>query len=183
MFYIKEFENCLEINIYTGKKFVECPSCHFLTNNTHDYRTQRIQHINIGKKITFLILKKRRYACHHCGKKFYELYSFLQKYFRKSNAVFENVCKDFKSLKNFKTIANDNNISSPTVVDICITISSFLTNITLIYLKKLVLMNLKVIVVMISINFISLILILEKLLILLNLENMTIWKLTFLLFH
>lgn len=55
---IKEFENCLEINIYTEKKFVECPSCHFLTNKTHDYRTQRIQHINIGKKITFLILKK-----------------------------------------------------------------------------------------------------------------------------
>lgn len=113
---IKEFENCLEINIYTEKKFVECPSCHFLTDKTHDYRTQRIQHINIGKRITFLILKKRRYVCHHCGKKFYEPYSFLQKYFRKSNAVFENVCKDLKSLKNFKTIANDNNISTPTVV-------------------------------------------------------------------
>lgn len=113
---IKEFEDCLEVNIYTEKKFVECPSCHFLTNKTHDYRTQRIQHINIGKKITFLILRKRRYACHHCGKKFYEHYSFLQKYFRKSNTVFENVCEDLKSLKNFKTIAKDNNISIPTVV-------------------------------------------------------------------
>ena len=84
---IEEFENYLEINIYAKRRFIECPSCHFLTNKIHDYRTQKIQHINIGKKVSFLILKKRRYICHYCGKKFYEPYSFLQKYFRKSNAV------------------------------------------------------------------------------------------------
>ena len=93
-----------------------CPSCHHYTKHVHDYRQQKIQHINIGKTVSFIFLKKRRYICNHCGKKFYEHYDFLQKYFRKSNEVFENVCHDLKQLKNFKTIANDNHISIPTVV-------------------------------------------------------------------
>lgn len=113
---IKESENSLEINIETKRKMQQCPSCKYMTNKVHDYRIQRIQHISVGKKLTFLNLNKRRYCCHHCGKKFYEDYSFIQKYFRKSNAVFENVCEDLKTLKNFKTIAKDNNISIPTVV-------------------------------------------------------------------
>lgn len=113
---IKECDNSLEINIQTKRKMQQCPSCKYLTNKVQDYRIQKIQHINIGKKIVFLILHKRRYCCHHCGKKFYENYSFLQKYFRKTNTVFENVCEDLKSLKNFKTIARDNHISIPTVV-------------------------------------------------------------------
>lgn len=113
---IKEIENCLEINIETKRKMHICRCCNYLTNKIHDYRIQKIQHVSIGKKITFLYLNKRRYYCHHCGKKFYENYSFLQKYFRKSNSVFDNVCLDLKSLKNFKTIAKDNNVSIPTVV-------------------------------------------------------------------
>lgn len=113
---IKEKENSLEISIQTKRKIQQCPSCKYLTNKIQDYRIQKIQHVTIGKKTTYLILNKRRYCCHHCGKKFYENYSFLQKYFRKSNTVFENVCEDLKSLKNFKTIAKDNNISIPTVV-------------------------------------------------------------------
>ena len=113
---IEEVENSLEISIETKRKMQQCPSCKCFTNKVHDYRIQRVQHITINKTLTYLLLKKRRYCCHHCGKKFYESYSFLQKFFRKSNAVYEGVCEDLKSLKNFKTIAKDNNISAPTVV-------------------------------------------------------------------
>lgn len=116
---VKKIErNEKSINIYleSKPKLHICPSCHCYTKHIHDYRIQKIQHINIGQVVSYLFLKKRRYICHHCGKKFYENYDFIQKYFRKSNLVFENVCNDLKKLKNFKTIAQDNHICIPTVV-------------------------------------------------------------------
>ena len=116
---VKKFErneNCINIWLETKPKLHICPSCNHYTKHIHDYRTQKIQHINVGKVVSYLFLKKRRYICNHCGKKFYEHYDFLQKYFRKSNQVFDNVCNDLKKLKNLKTIAQDNYISIPTVV-------------------------------------------------------------------
>lgn len=113
---IKETENHLEINIETKRKFHQCPCRKYLTSNVHDYIMQKIQHVSIGKRLTFLNLNKRRYCWHRCGKKLYENYSFIQKYFRKTNTVFKNVYEDLKFLKNFKTIAKDNNISILTTI-------------------------------------------------------------------
>lgn len=112
---IKNNEN-LEVYLETKPKFHVCPSCKRFTKRIHDYRIQKIQHFSIGNKRTYIYLNKRRYICPHCGKKFYEDYKFVQKYFRKSNALFENVISDLKKIKNFKTVAQDNNISEPTVV-------------------------------------------------------------------
>lgn len=113
---IKNNENSLDIFIETIPKLHKCPSCGHYTRHTHDYRKQKIQHISIGSKTSYLHLNKRRYICPYCNKKFYENYSFLQKYFRKSNNLYEKVIFDLKQVKNFKTIANDNHISQPTVV-------------------------------------------------------------------
>lgn len=113
---VERNEKSINIWLESRKKLHICPNCHSKTNHIHDYRIQKIQHINIGSTTSYLFLKKRRYACSNCGKRFYENYDFVQKYFRKSNAVFENVCNNLKQLKNFKTIAKDNNISIPTVV-------------------------------------------------------------------
>ncbi len=113
---IQRDEKSINIWLETKPKLHICPSCQHYTKHVHDYRLQKIQHINIGQVVSYIFLNKRRYVCHHCGKKFYEDYDFLQKFFRKSNHVFENVCNDLKSLKNFKTIAKDNHISIPTVV-------------------------------------------------------------------
>lgn len=113
---VKRDENCIELYIQTKSKSHTCSSCGQTTSHIHDYRTQRIQHINIGKLTSFLVLTKRRYVCNHCGKKFYESYDFIQKYFRKSNEVYYNIISDLKDLKNYTTISNDNNVSIPTVV-------------------------------------------------------------------
>lgn len=113
---IKRDQKSVKLYIQTHPKLHNCPSCGKRTKRVHDYREQCIQHINIGKTASFLILKKRRYFCNHCGKKFYENYDFLQKYFRKSNEVYKNIIYDLKDLKNFKTIAKDNHVSIPTVV-------------------------------------------------------------------
>lgn len=113
---VQKDEKSINIWLESKSKLHICPSCHCYTKHVHDYRMQKIQHISIGHVTSYLFLKKRRYICNHCGKKFYENYDFLQKYFRKSNSVFENVERDLKKLKNFKTIAQDNNISILTVV-------------------------------------------------------------------
>jgi len=113
---IEEVTKGFNIYIETKPKSHFCPSCKKATKNIHDYRFQKIQHIQTNQVTTYLILNKRRYICPHCGKKFYEKYHFIQKYFRKSNSVFYKIIDDLKQLKNFKTIAEDNNVSSPTVV-------------------------------------------------------------------
>jgi len=123
---IEENEKGIYVYIETKSKVHCCPSCKNTTKNTHDYRQQRIQHIQTNGLTIYLILNKRRYICPHCGKKFYEKYSFLQRYFRKSNSVFHKIINDLKQLKNFKTIAKDNHVSSPTVVRY-LTYQTFLT--------------------------------------------------------
>ena len=112
---IERTEKNINIYLESTSKLHLCPSCRCYTKNIHDYRIQKIQHINIGLTQSFLYLRKRRYICKHCGKKFYESYDFLQKYFRKSNEVYNSICKDLKQLKNFKTIAKDNNVCIPTL--------------------------------------------------------------------
>lgn len=113
---IEENEKSINISIETNPKIHCCPSCNHKTKNIHDYRKQKIQHLQINDVTTYLILNKRRYICKHCGHKFYEKYSFIQRYFRKSNSVFYKIINDLKQLKNFKTIARDNHVSPPTVV-------------------------------------------------------------------
>lgn len=113
---IERTEKNINIYLESNSKLHICPSCHCYTKKIHDYRIQKIQHIKVGQAKSYLYLKKRRYICKHCGKKFYESYDFLQKYFRKSNEVFNSICKDLKQLKNFKTIAEDNNVCIPTVI-------------------------------------------------------------------
>ena len=74
-----------------------------------------------------IILKKRRYVCCHCKKRFYEEYSFIQKYFRKSNELYNKIIQEAKQQKSLKTIAIDNHISIPTV-NRYITYNCFLNN-------------------------------------------------------
>ena len=113
---IERTENNINIYLESNSKLHICPSCNCYTKKIHDYRIQKIQHIKVGQTQSYLYLKKRRYICKHCGKKFYESYDFLQKYFRKSNEVYNSICNDLKQLKNFKTIAQDNNVCIPTVI-------------------------------------------------------------------
>ena len=54
-----------------------CPECGLKTTRIHDYRTQNVKTVNVVNKQTILVLKKRRYVCPHCGKRFYEYYDFI----------------------------------------------------------------------------------------------------------
>lgn len=104
------------VDIETRIKECVCPSCKCPTSNIHDYRNQSIKHIMIGNRQSVLKLKKRRYICNHCGKKFYEDYSFLTRYYRSSNNVVLNVLDSFNRQLSFKEIGKLNGLTSQTII-------------------------------------------------------------------
>ena len=57
---IKSNQNSLDIFIETTSKLQKCPCCGHYTKHVHDYRIQKIQHILIGSKPSYLYLNKRR---------------------------------------------------------------------------------------------------------------------------
>jgi len=92
-----------------------CPECGLKTTRIHDYRWQNIKTVNIVNKQTILVLKKRRYVCPHCGKRFYECYDFIAKHHHIAKNVFTRIIDDLKELRSMKSIAKANNVSATTV--------------------------------------------------------------------
>ena len=71
---VKSVENNGEevhVFIELPRKTQICPRCRTETNRVHDYREQKIKDIPFGRTI-YLHLRKRRYCCEHCGKRFSE---------------------------------------------------------------------------------------------------------------
>ncbi len=112
---IKNVGGKVFVNVDTPVSSQVCPSCKESTSYVHDYRIQIIQHFKVGHIPVHLVLNKRRYCCHHCGKRFTEQYPFVQRYFRKTNSVYEKIVSDAKQQKSLSVIAIDNNVSIPTV--------------------------------------------------------------------
>ena len=68
---VTQADSFLQIHIETLAAEQTCPCCNKKTKRVHDYRFQKIQDIpNLGKHVT-LILRKRRYLCTSCGKRFW----------------------------------------------------------------------------------------------------------------
>ena len=59
-----------------------CPCCGHSTNSIHDYRIQKIKDIPAFGHNTLFLLRKRRYVCKTCGKRFCEKIDFLPLYYR-----------------------------------------------------------------------------------------------------
>lgn len=92
-----------------------CPCCGHKTSRIHDYYPRSFNHIKIGKRTSCINYKQRRYLCAKCGKRFAETNSFIQKFYRHSNDVVNNVFDDLTDIKNLKQIGKDNNMSSQNV--------------------------------------------------------------------
>lgn len=111
----KTSKNLIELWIKCPVKEHICPSCKSVTSRVHDYYTRSFNHIMVGKRTTKIYYKQRRYVCIHCGKRFAEMNSFIQKFYRHSNDVVNSVFDDLTSIKNLSQIGNDNNMSSQNV--------------------------------------------------------------------
>jgi len=89
-----------------------CPCCGHHTSYVHDYRTQKIKDLPIHRLKVSLVIKKRRYVCHHCGKKFYEFLPFIQKYKRVTDRLRQSVFIDLHEPYTMKNIASKHSVST-----------------------------------------------------------------------
>ena len=115
---VENFEKAQRIHIKLGRKVVNCPCCETETSKIHDYRTQIVKDCEaFGKKIE-LVLKKRRYVCTHCGKRFAEPNSFLPKYYRMTSRLIEYVIEKLSDERSFTSVARESGLSVSTVIRI-----------------------------------------------------------------
>ena len=64
---------------------------------------------------TYFHYRKRRYACNHCGKRFYEKNTFLPKNFRMTNRLIQYIIKKMRTTHSMSDIARECNITTPTI--------------------------------------------------------------------
>ena len=113
-------ENEKNINIYAEleRKEHRCTCCGTATSTIHDYRTQIIKDIPAFGKLVTVILKKRRYRCKKCGKRFFENNSFLPRYHRMTNRLSAYVIDKLRCECSFTSVAREVNLSVSTIIRI-----------------------------------------------------------------
>ena len=99
-----------------------CPVCGKITKRIHDYRMQTIKDLPLQFKHCYLVLRKRRYVC-SCGKRFYENYSFLPKYFQRTSRMTAFIADALHDARSITSVAKMCNVSTATVNRILDTIS------------------------------------------------------------
>lgn len=115
---VEQKEKMCCVSLEMPRKLHNCPSCRNETDQIHDYRLQKIKDISAYGKYTILSLRKRRYLCPVCGKRFYENIPFLPKYHRLTNRLSAFIVGEFRKVHSMVDIAERNNISGPTVARI-----------------------------------------------------------------
>lgn len=108
----------LLINAEIERKPHQCPHCGKITDKVHDYRVQIIKDIPAFGKFVLISLRKRRYVCKHCKKRFYENIQFLPKYHRMTNRLSAWVIHLLEDVRSFSSVAREVNLSVSTVIRI-----------------------------------------------------------------
>lgn len=88
-----------------------CPVCGQETDTIHDYRIQKIIDVPLYEKKSFLVYRKRRYKCTHCGKQFYETNHFVPRYSHCTNRLNQRLFEDLHSIVSQDYIAKKYSIS------------------------------------------------------------------------
>ena len=112
---ITKEENNIYFHITTKTSEQTCPCCGEKTSSIHDHRIQKIKDIAPIGVNHYLMLDKKRYICHKCGKKFYEKYDFLQKGMHRTKRLTESIIYGSVDGKSMTQIAKENNVSTTTV--------------------------------------------------------------------
>lgn len=111
---IEQNERRLDIYMMKPRRKHRCPVCDQETDKIHDYRWQPVKDLQAYGKPTLLHIRKRRYVCEHCGKRFYEEITFLPRYHRVTNRLVAHVISAFSGLESIKDIAEEHSVSAST---------------------------------------------------------------------
>lgn len=115
---VTETDTEKQIHISMKRHIHYCPCCNMPTSTIHDYRLQKIKDIPAFGLHTTLFLRKRRYVCPSCSKRFVEKVPFLPKYQRTTNRLWLYVLQQLQSSYSMKSIAEKVNLSQPTIARI-----------------------------------------------------------------
>lgn len=113
---IWDIDNCRHIEIELPRRKHQCPCCNTETDHIHDYRKQQIKDMGAFGKNVYLHLRKRRYVCGSCGKRFFERNSFLPRYHRMTNRKNAQIIDAFRDTVSATYIAKQHNISVTTAI-------------------------------------------------------------------
>ena len=119
---IRQSDTFVKIHLETKPHEQVCPCCSATTRRIHDYRYQTIKDLPFQLKHCCLVLHKRRYVC-KCGKRFYESYSFLPRYFQRTSRLTAFIASCLHSSQSIKETARQTNVSTTTVGRLLDTIS------------------------------------------------------------
>lgn len=115
---VENFEKIQRIHVKLGQKVVNCPRCEAQTSKIHDYRVQIVKDCEAFGKRTELVLRKRRYVCTSCGKRFAEPNTFLPKYHRMTSRLVGTVIEKLSDERSFTSVARETGLSISTVIRI-----------------------------------------------------------------
>ncbi|MEG1569149.1 MAG: transposase family protein, partial [Oscillospiraceae bacterium] len=115
---VENGKDILQIYISQPRKTHICPCCHEPTDSVHDYRAQPIKDINAFGKRVELIVKKRRYRCKKCGKRFYEANTIVPRYHRMTSRLIASVLEALRDVRSFRSVAKETHLSVSTVMRI-----------------------------------------------------------------
>ena len=115
---VEENEKSIIIYAEMERKEHTCICCGTATNTVHDYQEQIIKDIPAFGKLVKIVLRKRRYCCKCCGKRFLEINSFLPKYHRITNRLSAFVIDKLRDERSFTSVAREVNLSVTTVIRI-----------------------------------------------------------------
>ena len=111
---VENISDQLHISIELPRRKHTCPCCGTVTDRVHDYRMQVIKDVPLARD-TFLHLRKRRYRC-DCGKRFFEINTFLPRYYRVTTRLVAEIMFAFKKTVSAKEIGYRYNVSSVTAM-------------------------------------------------------------------
>ena len=113
---VESSEKEIIVDIELPRKEHVCPRCQKLTDRIHDYRIPTVKDSVAFNQKVILLLRKRRYCCSFCGKRFFEDNSFLSKYSRSTQREIVSTIADFGDAVSATHIAKKHNISCTTAL-------------------------------------------------------------------